>query len=74
MPSKRAFPGKTSGKTFHLHLRLMLGTETAHSNQTNINRKPWENERMISRVATLLESTVWCSTKKSQGIQRNKKV
>ena len=74
MPRERAFPGKTSGKTFGLHLRLMLGTETAHNNQTNKNRKPWEKERMISRVTTLLESTVWCSTKKSQGVQRKKKV
>lgn len=74
MPRERAFPGKTSRKTFGLHLRLMFGTETAHNNQTNKNRKLWEKGRKISRVTTLLEPTAWCSTKKSQGIQRNKKV
>lgn len=65
MPRERAFPGKTSGKNFGLHLRLMFGTETAHNNQTNTNRKLWEKGRKISRVTTLLESTVWCSTKKT---------
>lgn len=41
----------------------MFASRPAHNNQNKYKRKLWEKEKDF-RVTTLLESTVWCSTKK----------
>lgn len=79
--SQNACPGKGSEKTLGLHLRLILSIEMPYKIPPNppkmnktIRKKQQtmgEGENLISKVTTLLDSNVQCSTtttKQSQGI------
>ena len=61
-----------------VHFRLILGTETAYSTNTYTNKQNQQNlgkgKNLISRDITSLNSNVWFSTKKAQGIPRNRKL
>lgn len=70
---------KRTEKIFTLYLRLVLGIETVcnnpkYKNNDENQRTLGKGEKLTSRVTTGLDANVQLSTKKSQGIQRNRKI
>ena len=54
---------KRPEETLDLYLRLTFGRETAYNNETKKGASPGKGENMISKVNTLLDLNVRCSTK-----------
>lgn len=65
---------KAPERTLSLHLSLIFSIETAYSYQKKEITKKVEGQNLISMDTMLLDSNGRCSTKKSQGIHRNRKV